>query len=102
VEFIDVDHVVFLLERDVDNGVGDFLADAVEELGFTDDNAEFGVEVDFVASTTLGIRAQATIFKNRSFQVLNRSGCVLLLPLLVNVVLIHLSQMLRNLHISLR
>ena len=38
VEFVNVLHVILLLEGDVDDGGGDVLADAIKELGLTDDD----------------------------------------------------------------
>lgn len=46
VELVNVFHVVLLLQRDVNDRVGDVFADAIQELGFTDDNLQSGVEVD--------------------------------------------------------
>jgi hypothetical protein len=48
-ELVNVLHVVFFLQGDVDNRVGDPLADAVEELGLTNDDLKLRVEVNTVA-----------------------------------------------------
>jgi len=47
-ESVDVPHVVFLLEGDVDDGLGNAFADSVQELGFSDNHFQVGCEVHFV------------------------------------------------------
>jgi len=55
VEFINILHVILLLEGDVDDGGGDILADAIKELGLTDDDLQFGVKVNLVNVVTISV-----------------------------------------------
>jgi hypothetical protein len=40
VQFVHMAHVILLLEGNIDNCLRDFLADAIEEFGFSNDNLE--------------------------------------------------------------
>lgn len=51
VQAIDVHHIVLLLKGDVDDGVRDFITDAVQELSLTDDDAQSRVKIDLVATS---------------------------------------------------
>ena len=76
IEPVDGPHVVLLLQRDIDNRVRDFFADAVQKLGFTDDHLQSGVEVYeefFLVAFTYG---NQDVFR----QVVNCSLDVLSLP----------------------
>lgn len=86
-ELIDVAHVVLLLKSNVDDGVGDLFTDTVKELGFTDDNAKFGVEINVVplvfTVTFLG--------KNGVFEELDGFRGVGLLPFVEDIFFVDLS-----------
>jgi len=55
IEFINILHVILLLEGDVDDGGGDILADAIKELGLTDDDLQFGIKVNLVNVVTISV-----------------------------------------------
>jgi len=78
IEPVDVSHVVLLLQRDIDNRIGDFLADAVQELSFADDYLEPGVKVDLKSPIVPFTNGNQDVFG----QVLGCSLHVLSLPLL--------------------
>lgn len=76
IEPVNVPHVVLLLQRDIDNRVRDFFADAVQKLGFTNDHLQSGVEIHeefFIIAFAYG---NQDVFR----QVFNGSRDVLSLP----------------------
>jgi hypothetical protein len=58
-----VAHVILFLESDVDNSVRDILSDSVKELGFADNDLQFGVEVHLVSAIFAGACAYEDSFR---------------------------------------
>jgi hypothetical protein len=63
---VDVPHVVFLLEGDVDDGLWNTFADSVEELSFSDDDFQVRCEVDFVINTVTNFDPLQDVFFEKS------------------------------------
>lgn len=80
VELVNVPHVVFLLESDVDQSLRDVFADAVKEFGFTNNDLQLWCEVHGVD----------IVFAEENFflQKADRDVGVIFLPIEVDLVLI--------------
>ena len=48
IKLIDMTHIVFLLERDIDNSIGDILSNSVKELRLSNYHLKFWVKVNLV------------------------------------------------------
>jgi hypothetical protein len=94
-ELIYVLHVVLVLEGNVDDGVGDFLSNAVKELSLADDNLKFGVKIDLVHL----VFALSNSFKNELLEHGDGVVGVLLLPGLEQPLLVLLCQHLGHLDV---
>ena len=60
VKLVNMSHVVFFLESDVDNSLGDFLANTIKKLRFTDNNFQLWGKVN-VVSLGLSLRIFSTL-----------------------------------------
>lgn len=92
-QFVDVAHVVFLLEGNVRDGRRDWLTDAIQELGLSDSDTELRVEVDVVDSEFILLLGGLDA-KN---ELLESSDCrfsVLLLPGVEDLLLVILIKLL--------
>jgi hypothetical protein len=91
-ELVNVLHVVFFLQSDVDDRVWDLPVDAIKELGLTDDDLKLGVEVNAVAlvvTITDGL-------KDRLSKHIDGVFGVLVLPVPEELLLVVLGQHLGN------
>ena len=69
-------HVLLLLKGDVHNRMGDIFADAVEELGLTDNDTQVRVEVDFI----LAVLVAASVAEDRLPEEVNGLVALLIFP----------------------
>lgn len=89
--------IVFLLERDVDNGIRNRFAYSVKELGFSNNHFELRVEVHFVA----GAVAAFFFAKDAVFKHFKHLTAVIVLPFFVDSILVLLCEGLRKLDVVL-
>jgi hypothetical protein len=79
-------HVVFLLESNVDNGLGNGLADSIQELGFSNDDLQFWGEVHFIGDVICGL--VDLFLQNKFVEELDGFISVFVLPLVEDLLLI--------------
>ena len=96
VQLVDMPRVVLVLEGDIDDGVGDFLADSVQEPGLFDDDLQVGVKVDFVLSIGSSIRLFA---ENGSLEHLDGLNRLLVRPGSEDIGLVALGEALGDLDV---
>jgi len=92
VKLVNVAHVIVLLESDVDDGRGDVLADAVEELGLADDHLQLGVEVHLEPGGAISLAAAEDVAREHGDRLLR----VVVLPLRELLSLVLLGKLLRD------
>lgn len=90
-------HVIFFLKSDVDDRVRDFLTDTVEELGFSDNYLELGVEVDLI----FPVVPSTFLDEDWLFEHSDGCACVFTLPVMEEFVFVDLSQVLSDTNVVL-